>query len=215
MPLIQFNISGTKKTAFFSFIPKTGGTALLEAFKMLGARVYLHEENNPTVGVLRCPTQHLHYELSSSLINIEKADHSFAIVRHPFSRAKSDYKWAYRNARTRENIPLLDEWLEKLFEAYLKNPYVFDNHIRPQTEFIGENIKSLYYYEDGLNGPIMNALLKLKLKYKGGGMKVPKTNVSSKLMSKVMADHPERSILRSENLVKDFYRVDYDTLGYQ
>jgi hypothetical protein len=214
MPLIQFNISGAKRTAFFSFIPKTGGTALIETFKLLGAQVYLHEENNPTVGVLHCPTQHLHYELSSSLINIPSADHSFTIVRHPFARAKSDYKWAFRKATTPRNIPLLDEWLENLFEAYLKNPYIFDNHIRPQTEFIGKDIKSIFYYENGLTIPVEETLSNMKLKYKGDKIEIPETNAPSDLMNKVVAHQPEKNMLRSESLVKDFYNVDYVAFGY-
>ena len=215
MPLIQFNVGGIKKTAFFSFIPKTGGTALIQAFRNLGARIYLHKENNPVVGVLRCPSQHMHYELSNSIIDISAANHSFAVTRHPFSRAKSDYKWAYRKATEPKRILWLDQWLDTLFEQYNKNPYVLDNHLRPQSHFIGPKINAIYRYEEGLENTIRHVLLALKLRPLNNSPTAPQLNTGNHLMTAVIAQHPEHRIARAMEMVEEFYDIDFRNIGFK
>ena len=215
MPLIQFNVGGIKKTAFFSFIPKTGGTALIQAFRNLGARIYLHEENNPVVGVLRCPSQHFEYKLSSSIIDISAADHAFTVVRHPFDRAKSDYKWAFRNATQTKNIPWLDQWLEIMLEKYKNNSYIFDNHLRPQTEFIGDGIKNIYRYEESLEAVIELSLKKLNLKPKNNLPRLPRANTSSQMMTGLLKRHSKKQMSNALQIVKQHYQKDFKTLGYE
>ena len=214
MPLIQFNVRGIKKTAFFSFIPKTGGTALIQAFRNLGARIYLHEENNPVVGVLRCPSQHFEYKLSSSIIDISAADHAFTIVRHPFERAKSDYKWGFRNVHKTNNIPYIDEWITTMIRNYENNPYIFDNHIRPQIEFIGEKITNVYHYESGLDEILQNILTKMKLKPRKVPVTVPRKNIGTSVMSNFLDEQPKQKIIRARSIIEKFYEKDYEILRY-
>ena len=215
MPLIQFNVGGIKKTAFFSFIPKTGGTALIQAFRALGARIYLHEENNPVVGVLRCPSQHFHYELSSKIIDIGAANHAFAVIRHPLTRAISDYKWAYRNAKSSTRIPWIDDWLETLLKHYNRNGFIFDNHLRPQTEFVGPQIKAIYRYEDGLDKALIKTLKAMQLTPTSDTVNIPRENTSSELMTQLVKKHSKDRLLAAERIVRKFYAKDYQRFEYE
>jgi hypothetical protein len=150
MPVFRIRNREKMVSALFSFIPKTGGTALIEFFRRSGFEVYFHDENNPIVGLLKVPTQHFHYELLDAAFDIGNFTHSFTVVRNPLDRIRSEYVWCHRDRIGREALPSFDEWVLRVFARYAENAYVLDNHIRPQHMFAGLKIAKTYRYEDGL-----------------------------------------------------------------
>ena len=84
-------------------------------------------------------------------------DAVFATVREPLARMQSEHRWqATRRRGTRAGrllarlpFPL---WLRLMLEIARINPYAFDNHFRPQADFVPEGAV-VFRLEDGL-GPV-------------------------------------------------------------
>jgi hypothetical protein len=75
------------------------------------------------------------------------------IVRHPVSRMISQYRYETHKGRQPLPAPSFTHWLRESLLAWRDNPYVRDNHMRPQHEFevFGADI---FRYEDGLDAPL-------------------------------------------------------------
>lgn len=160
----------------FVHIPKCGGSSI-EAYLESKGKVALLQKD--AAGWSRCTAQHVHREIYDSLLR-SFADYSFVVVRDPMARLVSEYLYAkqFVRARTRplrpgellvrravrrakrsmRRPPLVvhpvdmgfDAWVEAVFRAYRRDPYVNDNHIRPQVEFIDPS-HTLFRFEDGFD----------------------------------------------------------------
>lgn len=141
MPLL---IEPSERKLLFIHIPKTAGTSLKSKIKKNVNIAFNFEFKNE----LPCPPQHFHYELLQRLGITELSNESFAIVRHPLARFISEYSYRKRVDKKFRYIDLLtfSLFIQKSFE---KNKYIFSNHIRPQTEFLGPKTK-IFKVEDGL-----------------------------------------------------------------
>lgn len=81
-------------------------------------------------------------------------DAVFTLVRDPAARMVSEYRWQRTHRRgtragrwlARLPFPL---WLRLMLAVARRNPFAFDNHFRPQTEFVPEGAVVLRL-EDGL-----------------------------------------------------------------
>lgn len=214
MPIIEISSGGRRKRIVFSFIPKTGGTSVMKFFMKIGARAYFHNENNGAVGVLRCPTQHFHYDLLDSCCDLEAADFSFTIVRDPEARARSDYLWSLRRIQNRDSLPSFETWFDRIQNMYSKNTYYLDNHIRPQSEFIGEKIRKVYYFEQGLEGIMVDVLKNTGIVINGAQIPdiLKKENASENMGSGLKSSDVQVSGQARRSL-HEFYKNDYN-LGY-
>lgn len=79
----------------------------------------------------------------------------FAVVRDPVTRMASEHRWQRRGRRaTRAGRAVaalpFSLWLRIMLRAARTNPHVFDNHFRPQAEFVPETA-TVFRLEDGLN----------------------------------------------------------------
>jgi hypothetical protein len=73
--------------------------------------------------------------------------HIVAILRDLFERLMSEYRWQSHQAMTSMQPA---EWTAFVIDSCLRDPYVFDDHLRPQSDFVLEGA-SLYRLEsDGL-----------------------------------------------------------------
>lgn len=169
MPLAR--IGGT--ILFFVHIPKTGGTSV-EAYLRAKGALALH---GTRADWSRCTPQHIHRELYAEMVPPEFYDHGFAILRDPMARLVSEFRMraepirpkfrplgALRLARNRAagrptygvrvgaRVDYLDfdAWVPRIFAAQGRDPFVKDNHIRPQAEFV-DPAHRLFRLEDGLD----------------------------------------------------------------
>lgn len=85
---------------------------------------------------------HIH----SKLVPREFYDHSFAVFRDPVSRIVSEYRY---RAAGKANPKPFDDWVKAAFDRYGRDEYTFDNHIKPQADFVVPDTK-LFRFEDGL-----------------------------------------------------------------
>ena len=133
------------KLFYFAHIPKTGGSSVETAMRKAGAERALHFHKR--LDFVRCNLQHMHAALFDTFIPPAFYDAGFCVVRHPVTRLVSEYRW--RLTLNHTDSPF-DDWVRTQLAAYSKDPYIFDNHLRPQHEFIGKKI-SFFRFEDGMD----------------------------------------------------------------
>ena len=141
----------------FIHIPKTGGTSLENALHRLGWLEQLKSpapirEEGPLDSVkhFKISPQHYHALLLDQIIRWEAIDLCFTVCRHPFHRLKSEYYWQRELGIAPAGQP--EEWLTRVMEQFSNEPSVFDNHLRPQVEFIppDQSCKVFRLEDDGV-----------------------------------------------------------------
>ncbi|MDQ2092093.1 sulfotransferase family 2 domain-containing protein [Marimonas arenosa] len=143
MPLARLG----NKLVFFAHIPKTGGTSV-ETYLRSKGRLALH--HNRSGEWLKCSPQHMQAEVYTAMFGSDFWDHAFAVIRDPVARLQSEYRHRTRRAAARErDIAPFDIWAPRVLRRALDDPYLLDNHLRPQAEFVCEDT-TLFRLEDGL-----------------------------------------------------------------
>lgn len=128
---------------FFAHIPKTGGSSV-EAYLRTKGAVALQFPRR--LGWSKSTVQHMHARIHARLVPDDFADASFAVLRDPVDRMVSEYRHRVdRNARQRP----FPDFVRAVFDAYERDPYIHDNHIRPQSEFLRDGM-ALFRIERGL-----------------------------------------------------------------
>lgn len=85
-------------------------------------------------------------------------DAVFALVRDPADRIASEHRWQREGRRgtwagkTLAHLPF-SFWLRVMLAVVRRNPHAFDNHLRPQNDFIPEGAV-VFRLEDGLDKAI-------------------------------------------------------------
>lgn len=154
---------------WFAHCPKAGGTSVEQAMvARWGDRVgHLHwgwdrwwhgggwrradPPNSP---------QHLVWEDARTVLP-RAPDAVFAVVRDPAARMVSEYRWQRRQRRgTRAGRWLarlpFTVWLRLMLATARVNRFAFDNHFRPQADFVPETAM-VFRLEDGLQ-PVIDWL---------------------------------------------------------
>ncbi|MDV6253340.1 sulfotransferase family 2 domain-containing protein [Vibrio sp. EA2] len=195
MPLFK---NDDKNWVNFIHIPKTGGTSveymLSDDYDMM-----LFSKNDR---VLNVTPQHLDKE-KINILGLDKLGPlSFCIVRNPIERFISEYKYRMSIGARHYKVLDVNSFLDISIQRYNKNPNVFDNHIRPQVDFLLEHTK-VYKFESELS----NIASVLSEEFQFSNVK----NIS----------HEKKSKSRSLNLsnesihkLKEFYKKDFETFNY-
>ena len=120
---------------FFVHIPKTGGSSLYEGNLMRqGVTVEIYgDQDGP------CTAQHYHLAELQKRYPDYRAHRPFTVIRDPWQRTCSEYQWS----NISKPWGLMDQWLDTKLNAYVKNRehFLLDNHLRPQCEFLDDDIK--------------------------------------------------------------------------
>jgi len=148
---------------YFAHCPKAGGTSV-EKFMvtrwgdrvgMLGwgwDRTWFGQGGERTPGP---PCSPQHYTWRDAKTRLPCApDAVFALVRDPVARMVSEYRYQRTERRAGRLWPLLrrldfSTWLHLMAAVQARNPYAFDNHFRPQSDFVPEGA-AVFRLEDGL-----------------------------------------------------------------
>lgn len=127
----------------FVHVPKTGGGAVGRWFQRAGYRRsdYDGSRFTPTDSnyYRTVSPQHWHAEILAQVYRLERIRASLMFSRHPLKRLLSEYRWQRQNftrSQRAKRFPPLEEWWETVQELYQKDKSCFDNHIRPQVDFI-------------------------------------------------------------------------------
>lgn len=170
MPLARIN----GVLLYFAHVPKTGGSTV-EAY--LAAKGKLALLTKHTLDWSRCTVQHAEARIFNNLLGAGFCDAGFTVVRDPKARLVSEYRMraaigdaraiggsvpgALRLRRAMRAyapglltsdaapfFPSFDSWTPRILDAYRHDPYVNDNHIRPQVEFVDPAHRA-FRFEDG------------------------------------------------------------------
>ena len=102
--------------------------------------------------------QHLVWKDAAALLP-RAPDTVFAVVRDPVARMASERRWQ-RSGQCRSRLGKLlaylpfSVWLRLMLAVAKRAPHAFDNHFRPQCDFIPEDAQT-FRLEDGLNPVIL------------------------------------------------------------
>ncbi|WP_402466717.1 sulfotransferase family 2 domain-containing protein [Isoptericola aurantiacus] len=198
------------KAVLYVHVPKAGGSAIEKHFEAAGyAMSFRDGKTGP--GTLnhyrRCSPQHMHAAPCEETFRLERFDAIFTVVREPLARFRSEY-----SMRRRRNLDLdpavVEQWSRRILRKFEQDPYVLDNHIRPQSEFVlpGALVHRL---EDGLES--LMALLNDQFSL-GIPEEVARVRTSEKNSGVPSQDVELTPALESR--LRDFYRTDFDTFGY-
>jgi hypothetical protein len=161
MPLCRI----CEKVILFVHISKCGGTSietLLE--KESGEKLFLREvgQTNPLNNVSFCSPQHYHASILSKLLCFEKIDFIFTIIRNPFARLLSEF--SMRSSQIADSKGF-NEWYLDSRKLRVNDPYLYDNHLRPMSEFVCEKSK-VYALETGLESIWKDIALNIGFPYR-------------------------------------------------
>lgn len=187
-------------------IPKTGGMSVEKSLNKVGV---LHLKSPKLHGSKQlgfpCSPQHFHMDILNSMFKTQRFfDYQFAIVRNPVKRIVSEFK--FRNAgkklTEKELNNLFPVWLSKTFSRYHSDPFVLDNHIRPQNEFVSNDVE-VFYFEKGIDTILQTVSQRLSLT---SPLQSTHVNKSHSVEVEVSDE--------SEAMIRDFYAEDFSRFGY-
>lgn len=138
-------------SVLFIHVPKTGGSSVEDLFAASGWEVHYLDRGgrkslNPN---RRCSPQHMHGTMLADTFQLDSFRLSFMMVREPIAR--------FRSELLMQQPALQEPWTGKvertatsLLREYTTNPFVADNHIRPQSHFYVPGAK-VFSFESGLD----------------------------------------------------------------
>lgn len=149
--------------------------------------------------------QHLIWSDARSVLP-RTPDTVFALVRDPVARMRSEHRFQRVYRRGRLPGKLLGYlpfryWLRLMIAVARRNPYAFDNHLRPQTDFVphGANVFRL---EDGM-GALSNWL-----QQETGTALGP-------IPHSLKTGRPSETRLEDACRIGEFHASDYARFGYE
>lgn len=196
-----------ERRVLFVHVPKTGGSAVEDAFVEDGWEAHFLDRTSrrrPVQRLRRCSPQHMHAALLEQTLRLDRLDLSFAVVREPLARFRSEYLWRHREDPELDSKEV-ERWGRRVLEKFTQDPFVRDNHIRPQSDFVLDDTR-VHRYEDGLQGAVDDVYRSLGLPETATVPRPPRPPVSS-------AQVPLSTGLTAR--LREFYREDFERFGYR
>ncbi|TGN66234.1 hypothetical protein EXE59_21460 [Nocardioides eburneiflavus] len=196
--------------ALFVHVPKTGGTSIERFFVQNGWSLDWRDGvagEGTLNSYLKCSPQHVEARRLAELFRLEKFDLVFSTVREPIARFRSEY--CMRNAADLRTDPdSVDAWGESALAAYAADGFVFDNHLRPQHEFIVPGA-SVYRLEAGLQSMVEDLNARFDLGLTGDLPRASDREMENGVSSRdvVVSD-------RLEKRLRDLYARDFHDFEY-
>ena len=161
------SLSLSDRLIWFAHCPKAGGTSVEQAMVATWGQAIGHLQwgwdnwwHQGGWQMADPPNSPQHLIWADASVRLPRApDAAFALVRDPVARITSEYRWqrlaakkgGRRSPRAGKALSYLpfSAWLRLMLEVATINPYAFDNHFRPQTEFIPDFAR-VFRLEDGM-----------------------------------------------------------------
>lgn len=134
MPYFQIK----KRKVLFLHVPKCAGSSLTEMLlehpDCRGHGLYHKGRESLDYAVTKCPPQHFHAAILEAILELERFDLVFTVIRDPLKRLLSEHAMCL----LRGDIAAcsFDAWHEEARRRRQMDPFVWDNHLRPAVEFL-------------------------------------------------------------------------------
>jgi Sulfotransferase family len=206
MPL--FRVNG--QLHFFAHVPKCAGTSvehyLRERFGGLAFYDNFHTQTPPHRQWSNTSPQHIDTASFYKLIPENWIASSFAVVRHPVKRVISAYHFQAEVEGKLDGDHSIDDWLASWIATADNNGFMYDNHLRRQTELVPDDAQ-IFYLEHGLDGVVgyLDAL--------AGNSNGPRSILGDNIRK--TGDKPALTLSdASLALIADYYAADFARFGY-
>ena len=190
-----------ERRILFIHVPKAAGSSIEKQFTSSGWKMdYYNVCATPYEPAL----QHLTYdELSKTIEGIDDLE-SFCVVRNPFKRMISEWRWQVNIMRNTDlDFP---NFVRRVQVSLKTSKTYWDNHWRPQTDFITEQVDDVFKMEE-LNRCFQRFAREKDL----GFTTLPTANKSKKRF----AAYPKLTINdEAVDRIRDIYRDDFELLEY-
>ena len=189
-------------------VPKTAGGSILNLFKENNFDVVFCDVSSATLGfnALRtCSPQHYHSDLLQRTLRLDRFTYAFMTVRHPIDRLKSEFLW-----RVRDRGVDPSDWARRVLTEYPHDPYLLDNHIRPQHEFHLPDV-DVFKFENGFGEDWMDTISN-RLGIPLINRNVPRKNVANEFCGRTTADVGFDQAALAQ--IVQFYRQDFVQFEY-
>ena len=191
----------------FVHIPKTGGTSVESHFAANGWEMELwssvrNDGKSPS-------DQHLLYEdLKTKIADIDDI-YSFTVVRNPIRRIISEWRWQrWQLKRVKDS---LSEFIRRVADSLASDKVYWDNHWRPQIDFIDPAINRLCRME------MLKEDYPMVISESGAGFNsvLPHVNASKTIFEKYIRWRFTDDLTDADlRVVKDIYAADFENFGY-
>jgi len=198
------------KNILYMHVPKNGGTTVENWLASLGP---LHLSCNYNLGyspTFRSTPQHFTADDIQRLFADGFFNYSFLFTRNPYNRIESEYRYLHkighlkRKIKNLFSIPTFDEWIKESLQEIEVNPWIWDNHLRPQWEYVYPSV-DIYRIEDGLLKGLGAVALKIDVV---APTELPYLNHTREIdVSTTWSDE-------SRTLVQKYYARDFREFGY-
>jgi len=202
------------KTCLFVHIPKAAGTAFENALVENGWTKHFSVNglSPERVSFMKVTPQHFHARLLEAVFHFEAFDEIIVIVRDPVARMKSEFYWQEASGQT--NLAA-ETWIEDAFDSYAADPGCFDNHLRPQTEFIPSTgpVRVFKLEDNGVSGALDAVLSHSRQSLP---KRMFKKGLRSRKRSKMSSYRPDVEAVFAKRSpdIRTFYSHDCEELGY-
>jgi hypothetical protein len=106
----------------------------------------------PPQACLKASPQHLTASAIKPFVNFEAFEDTFTIVRNPYERLMSEYRWQMRYHGNMDELPSFNSWVIKQLDSARTDQSYADNHIRPMIDFVSDFHQiRVFRYEAGLS----------------------------------------------------------------
>lgn len=134
MPIYRIN----NQIVLFIHIPKCAGTSietmLLAHPDCEGQGMYEMGKGNLMLAAGLCSPQHYHADMLQSVLNLARIDFCFAVCRQPLQRLLSEH--SMQISKFPDTTIDFERWYLEMRELRSRDPFCFDNHLRPISEFL-------------------------------------------------------------------------------
>ncbi|WP_277209743.1 sulfotransferase family 2 domain-containing protein [Isoptericola croceus] len=200
-----------ERNVLFIHVPKTGGSSVEKHFVGAGWEMSYHDgrmgKGKPNY-LRTCTPQHMHGQLLQETLRLGRFDAIFMVVRDPVARFRSEYVMRHKQELS-TTADAVEAWAEHSFERFERNPFVHDNHIRPQVEFLVRKAQ-VYRLEDGLDAAMEDLNARFDL---GVPTEIAKVRTSEKTRGISSADVEVSETLDAR--LERFYAEDFRRFGYR